>query len=142
MQLIKDILKLKGNDFLSVTSDTSVCQALKLMMDQGVGSTLVVDGEELRGLFSERDCAKQMADDCSASLDAPIENFMSSPVLCTRPDQSINECMALMTDKRIRHLPVITDGKIVGIVSIGDLVKAVISEQQFVIEQLEHYIAS
>ena len=141
MQFVREILEKKGHDFLSIRPGAPMCDAVKMMANQGVGSVLVIDNEDLKGLITERDCARRVAADCNASPDTPVEQVMSTPVLCVRPDQTIHECMALMTDKRVRHLPVVTDSKVIGIVSIGDLVKAVISEQQFIIEQLEHYIA-
>ncbi len=142
MQFVKEILDQKGHGYVSISPDTPVCNAIMMMVDRGIGSILVMEDEQLRGLFTEREFAHQLAGDCGASLEMPVDQVMISSVTCVSPEQTINECMALMTDKRIRHLPVESAGKIVGIVSIGDLVKAVISEQQFVIEQLEQYIAS
>lgn len=141
MQVVREILDSKGGAYWSVAPDTTVCDAIKLMADKEVGSVLVVADGGVTGILTERDYARKIAHDCRASLDMPVSQIMTSPVLCTRPEQSIEECMALMTEKRVRHLPVLDDGRIVGIVSIGDLVKAVISTQQFIIAQLEHYIA-
>ncbi len=142
MQFVKELLDQKGRDFISVTPDTAVCNAIMMMVDRGIGSILVMDNDKLLGLFTEREFAHQFAGNCDTSTKIPVGEIMISSVTCVRPDQTINECMALMTDKHIRHLPVLSDGQLVGILSIGDLVKAVISEQQFVIEQLEQYIAS
>ena len=142
MQFVKELLDHKGRGYVSVTPDTAVCNAIMMMADRGIGSILVVDDGKLLGLFTEREFAHQFAGNCDTTMNIPVAQVMLSSITCVSPNQTINECMALMTDKRIRHLPVVSDGAIVGIVSIGDLVKAVISEQQFVIEQLEQYIAS
>ncbi len=103
---------------------------------------MVLDGERLAGIFSERDYARKVILHGKASKDTPVSEIMTHKVVCVRPDQSVEDCMALMTDKRIRHLPVLQDEKVIGVISIGDVVKEVISEQRFVIEQLEHYIHS
>ena len=141
MKVVREILDSKGREYWSVTPETTVNDAMKLMLDKQIGSVLVVASGEVRGILTERDYVRKMALEHKAMPDTPVEQIMTSQVLCTRPDQSVDECMALMTEKRVRHLPVLADGKIVGVVSIGDLVKAVISEQQFIIEQLENYIA-
>lgn len=139
---VKEILNNKGHDFWSVSPDTSVYEAIRLMADKEVGSVLVIEDGRVRGIFTERDYARKVALEGKASPDTPVAEIMTTHVLCTRPDQTIEEAMALMTDKRVRHLPVLVDEEIVGVVSIGDLVKAVISEQQFLIKQLENYITS
>lgn len=141
MPTVKEILDGKGREFWSVSPATSIYEALRLMADKEIGSVLVVSGTEVKGLFTERDYARKVALDKDTSPDTPVEQIMTTQVLVTRPDQSVDECMALMTEKRVRHLPVVSDGEIVGVVSIGDLVKAVISEQRFIIAQLENYIA-
>lgn len=140
---VKAILDTKGNAFWSVAPDTSVYDALRLMADKEVGSVMVVENGEVRGIVTERDYARKVALEGKLSLDTPVAEIMTTQVLCTRPDQTIEEAMALMTDKRVRHLPVLSSNDdIVGVVSIGDLVKAVISEQRFLISQLEAYITS
>ena len=139
---VKTILDNKGHEFWSVTPDTSVYDALQLMSEKAVGSVLVVENGEVRGIFTERDYARKVVLDGKSSPNTRVTEIMTSQVLCTRPEQTIEEAMALMTEKRVRHLPVLADGKIVGVVSIGDLVKAVISEQRFLIKQLENYINS
>lgn len=141
MRLVKDILNDKGREYWSVASQSSAYDAIKLMADKEIGSVLVIDNGEIKGIVSERDFVRKIGLDPRVSPDVPVAQIMTTQVLCTRPDQPIDECMALMTDKRVRHLPVMEAGNIVGVVSIGDLVKAVISEQQFVIKQLESYIA-
>ena len=139
---VKAILDTKGHEFWSVTPDTSVYDALRLMSEKAVGSVLVVENGEVRGIFTERDYARKVVLDGKSSPNTRVAEIMTSQVLCTRPEQTIEEAMALMTEKRVRHLPVLANGKIVGVVSIGDLVKAVISEQRFLIKQLENYINS
>ena len=139
---VKEILDSKGHEFWSVSPDTNVYEALRLMAEKEVGSALVVENGKVRGIVTERDYARKVVLEGKASPDTPVTEIMTTHVLCTRPEQTIEEAMALMTDKRVRHLPVMADGEIVGVVSIGDLVKAVISEQQFLIKQLESYIAS
>lgn len=139
---VKEILQEKGHDFWSVSPGTSGYEAIRLMVEKEVGSVLVIDDGKVRGIVTERDYTRKVALDNQISLDTPVAEVMNTHVLCARPDQTIEEAMALMTDKRVRHLPVLADDEIVGIVSIGDLVKAVISEQEFLIRQLESYISS
>ncbi len=141
MKPVRELLRIKGQETWSVTPDTPVYDALKLMAEKNVGALLVLDGDKLAGILSERDYARKVILKGKASKNTPAREIMSENVDCVTPKQSVAECMALMTDKHIRHLPVIEDGKLVGVISIGDVVKAIISEQKFVIEQLEHYIA-
>ncbi len=140
MRTVNQLLQAKGSDVLSVTSETTVYSALTLMAEKNVGALLVLDGGNLTGIFSERDYARKVVLHGKSSKDTPVREIMTSRVVCIRPDQTIEECMALMTDKHIRHLPVIEGDRVVGVISIGDVVKAVISEQSFMIEQLENYI--
>lgn len=138
---IRDILQSKGRDVVSVTPSTSVFDALQKMAEANVGALLVMANDELVGIVSERDYARKVALKGRASPDTPVSAIMSTRVIWARPDQTVEECMGIMTRKTIRHLPVLDDDdKVVGIVSIGDLVKAIIGEQQFVIQQLENYI--
>ena len=139
-QLIRTILKDKGATVYSVAPTTSVYDALKYMAEVNVGALLVMDDGKLAGIISERDYARKIVLKGRTSLDTPVGAIMSERVLCVTPDQTVNECMAMMTAKAVRHLPVLDNNSVVGIVSIGDLVKAIIGEQQFVIEQLESYI--
>lgn len=139
---VKDILDSKGHEFWSVALDTSVHEAIQLMVRKGVGSVLVIDQGVVKGIVTERDFTRKVALDGASSPDTRVSEVMTTQVLCARPEQTIEEAMALMTDKRVRHLPVLDGGDIVGVVSIGDLVKSVISEQQFIINQLESYISS
>ncbi|MDQ3025482.1 MAG: CBS domain-containing protein [Pseudomonadota bacterium] len=124
----------------TITPAASVYDALKLMADKNVGALLVIEGEKIAGIITERDYARKMILMGRASKDTPVRDIMASEVLYVRPDQTSEECMALMTENRIRHLPLIEGGKLVGLISIGDLVKDIISEQRFTIDQLEHYI--
>ncbi|WP_136419092.1 CBS domain-containing protein [Herbaspirillum sp. ST 5-3] len=124
----------------TISPDASVLDAVKQMAERAVGALLVMEGEKLVGVISERDYARKVVLMGRSSDKTPIRAIMSSPVMYVRPEQTNEECMALMTENRLRHLPVMADGKLVGLVSIGDLVKDIISEQKFIIEQLEHYI--
>ena len=124
----------------TITPAASVYDALKLMADKNVGALLVMEGEKIAGIITERDYARKMILMGRTSKDTPVRDIMASEVLYVRPDQTSEECMALMTENRIRHLPLIDGGKLVGLISIGDLVKDIISEQRFTIDQLEHYI--
>jgi CBS domain-containing protein len=110
------------------------------MAEKRIGAVLVLENDDLVGLFSERDYARKVILLGKSSKEMPVKEIMSSKVVSVRPDQSIDDCMSLMTDNRIRHLPVVNDGKLHGIITIGDVVKAVIAEKESVIEQLEHYI--
>ncbi|MFQ5863762.1 MAG: CBS domain-containing protein [bacterium] len=140
MKLVNQLLQTKGHEVWSVTPDTSVYQALKLMADKNIGSLLVLEADKLIGIFSERDYARKVILKGKASKNTVVREIMSANVVYIRPDQSVEECMALMTDKRVRHLPVLDGEKVIGIISIGDVVKAIISEQEFMIKQLENYI--
>ncbi len=140
MKTVKDVLDAKGREFWCVDGDASALQAATMMADKGVGALLVMQGEELLGLVSERDFARKLITSGKAPQEVKVADIMSTRVVCVRPEQGMDESMALMTEKRVRHLPAVDGGKIVGIVSIGDAVKSIIEEQQFTIEQLENYI--
>ena len=140
MKIVKDLLKGKGYDIWAVAPDDSVYDALKLMADKNVGAVLVVDTGNLVGILSERDYARRVILKGKLPEDTPVREIMTEKVLWVRPDQTVEECMALMTNKRVRHLPVFEEDQLIGVISIGDVVKAIISEQEFMIEQLEHYI--
>ncbi|MCM8595493.1 CBS domain-containing protein [Accumulibacter sp.] len=141
MKTIRQILAGKTRPLVTVSPDDRVFQALQVMSDHNVGAVLVVDGENLVGIFSERDYARKVILLGKASKETLVREIMSDRVLYVTPDRSVDECMALMTEKHFRHLPVLDDGKVVGIVSIGDVVKETVCEQQFIIQQLEKYIA-
>lgn len=141
MGTVAQILKSKPDQAIYTTSpSTTVFEAIRLMNEHNVGALLVMRGDQIAGLFTERDYARKIALEGRSSRDTPVGEVMAARVVCASPLQTGAQCMALMTEKRIRHLPVIDDGKLLGIVSIGDLVKDVIGEQKFIIEQLEHYI--
>lgn len=138
---VKTILDSKGRDVWSVTPDTLVSDALKVLADKNIGAVIVLDEEgAVAGIFSERDYARKIELEGRTSDETTISKVMTENVICVEPSQAIEECMALMVGKHIRHLPVLENGELAGIVSIGDIVKAMISEQQLLIEQLESYI--
>jgi CBS domain-containing protein len=138
--VVKQMLLEKGPDVWTVTPETSLHETLRVMADKGIGAVLVVSGEKIEGIFSERDFSREFAKDQIYSLDTPIKKMMTRLVYYVPPDLSIEECMALMSDKKIRHLPVVDDGKLVGIISIGDVVREVISQKEVAIRSLENYI--
>jgi CBS domain-containing protein len=140
MQTAADILHHKGNDVWAIRPEKTILEAIRLMADHGVGALLVLDDEKLTGIVTERDYARKVALEGLSSKEALVRDIMSTKVLCARPEQTVQECMALMSDKRARHLPVIDHKKVIGIISIGDLVKSIIAEQKFEIEALQHYI--
>jgi CBS domain-containing protein len=142
MTFVTEVLKTKGRNVWTVSSDSTVYDALQEMADKNVGALLVVEGDKLVGVFSERDYARKVILHGKASKDTLVREIMSTEVFSVRPDQTIAVCMELMTNKRIRHLPVLDEGRLVGVISIGDVVKAIISEQEFAIQQLEQYISS
>lgn len=141
MKLVKHLLDGKGRSIVSIAPDASVFDAIKLMADKGVGSLLVMDGEAMLGIVTERDYARKVILKGRSSESTNVSEIMTGDVLTTSGAETVNACMELMTGKRIRHLPVVDDGKVVGMISIGDLVNAIISDQQEEIEQLEHYIS-
>jgi CBS domain-containing protein len=140
MTTAAQILEGKGHAVWSVAPDAFVYEALKLMAERNVGALVVLEGDELKGIFSERDYARKVILAGKSSREITVEEIMSPAVITVRPHQSVEECMALMTDKRIRHLPVVEGSRLVGVISIGDAVKAIISEREFTIEQLQSYI--
>jgi CBS domain-containing protein len=140
MKTVRDILEVKGRIVWSVDPGSTVFDALSLMAEKEIGALVVLDEARVAGIVSERDYARKVILHGRASPTTRVEEIMTSHVAYTHLDQSIEECMAIMTDKRIRHLPVLQDGKLIGIISIGDLVKAIIADQKFMIEQLERYI--
>ena len=140
MHTIAEILRDKGSEVWSVGPDEIIMDALKIMAEKGVGALLVMDNDKLVGIISERDYARKVALEGRSSRESIVSEIMSHRVLCARPDQTVQECMALMSDKRSRHLPILDHKKIIGIVSIGDLVKSIIADQQFEIENLQYYI--
>lgn len=142
MRNVSQILDGKGHHVIAITRQTPVLEAIRLMAENHIGAVLVMQGEELVGIVSERDYARKVILQGRSSADTPASVIMSHPVTCVSPADSANTCMAIMTERRIRHLPVLEGNRVVGLVSIGDLVKAVIEDQQQEIEQLHQYIAS
>ena len=140
MTTVQQILDEKGHQILSVDPDASVFDAIQEMTDKDVGALLVVENNRLLGLFTERNYTRNVILKGKSSPKTPVRDVMTSPIMTARPQQSVSECMAVMTEKRVRHLPVLEDGNLLGIISIGDLVKSIIADQQFTIEQLEQYI--
>lgn len=140
MKTVRDVLERKGRNVWSVRPDATVYEALGLMAEKDLGAVLVRDGDQVVGVLSERDYARQVILKGKASKETPVSEIMTSRVVYVRPEQTVDECMALMTDKRIRHLPVLDGSRLIGLVSIGDVVKAAISEKEFLIEQLQNYI--
>ena len=142
MTAVAQILKSKPDQTIyTITPAASVFDAVKLMAEKNIGALMVIEGEKIVGLITERDYARKIVLMARSSKETPVRDVMTSQVMYVRPDQTSEECMALMTENRLRHLPVMDKGKLAGVVSIGDLVKDVISEQKFIIQQLEHYIA-
>jgi CBS domain-containing protein len=140
MTTVKQLLDQKGRDVFSIPPDATVYDAIKKMADLDVGSLVVIDNEKPIGIITERHYARNVVLKGRASPATPVEAIMETEVTYAKPEQSVEECMAVMTDKKDRHLPVIQDGSLIGIISIGDLVQAIISHQRFTIEQLELYI--
>jgi CBS domain-containing protein len=141
MITLRQLLQSKGGGIWSVTSTSTVFDALRTMAEKNVGALLVIDEERLVGIVSERDYARKVALKGKSSKDTLVKEIMTEKVVYIRPDESIEECMALMTEKHFRHLPVIDNGTLIGVISIGDVVRTVISEQKFIIAQLENYIS-
>ncbi len=137
---VKQILSEKGHEVWSTSPTTTVFEALKFMSEKDVGALVVLEDLEVVGFFSERDYARKVILAGKSSKDLPVQEIMTQRVVSVKPENTTEECMALMTDKHIRHLPVVDNNSLVGIISIGDVVKAIISQQEFVIEQLENYI--
>ena len=141
MGTVNEILNRKGRDVWSVPPDWMFFDALRFMAEKDVGALLVMNGTKLVGIVTERDYARKIVLAGKSSRDTPVRDVMTTRVLCARPEQTVEECMALMTDKRARHLPILDHKQVIGMVSIGDLVKATIREQKFVIAQLQQYIS-
>lgn len=142
MKTLKQLLEMKGGQVFTIDPHAKVIEALQLMAKKDVGALLVMDGGKLEGIISERDYARKVILQGKSSQDIPVREIMTTNVVTVDPSQSIEDCMGLMTQRRVRHLPVCEGDKLVGLVSIGDLVKEVIAEQEQTIKQLESYIHS
>jgi len=141
MQTVSQLLQAKGTEVFSVAPEDSVLHAIELMATRHVGALVVMDNDSLIGIISERDYARKVILKSRSSHDTPVSDIMTSPAVSVTPDDTVHHCMELMTEGRFRHLPVLMGGRVMGMLSIGDLVKAVIQEQSEHIEQLERYIA-
>jgi CBS domain-containing protein len=141
MKTVANVLELKGPAIWSVSPTDSVYEALQLMADKGIGAVAVMDGDNLAGILSERDYARKVILADRSSKETRVEEIMTSRVVVVSPEHTSEDCMALMTDKHIRHLPVVDGDRMVGLISIGDVVQATISQKEFIIAQLERYIA-
>ena len=140
MYNIRQVLQKKGGNIWSVTPQTSTSDALKMLADKEVGALLVIDQDKVAGIISERDFVREIAKTGACRLDAPVEAIMTKNVIAITPDKTIEECMGVMTANRIRHLPVAEEGRLVGIISIGDVVKSLIEDREDLIHNLENYI--
>ena len=142
MNQLAEILEEKARDVFEIDANASVFEAVQRMVEMNIGSLLVTDGGEITGIVTERDYLRRVALEGRTDKETPVREIMSSPLIVVTPDTTIDECMALMTDRRIRHLPVVDDGKVVGVVSIGDLVKFKSKQQSFEIQYLTDYITA
>ena len=141
MATVKNILEAKGNATFTITPETSIYHALELMVEKNVSALLVMENEKLAGIFTERDYARKVALKGKSSKETQIGEIMTRDLITVSPNSTIDECMKLMTGKFIRHLPVVENNKLVGIISIGDVVRHIIQEQKFIIENMEQYIS-
>ncbi len=141
MKLIQHLLEAKGGELISIQPDASVLDAIKLMAEKGIGSLVVTEGDSLKGIVTERDYARKVIIKGRSSDSTAISEIMTTDVVTASSEQTVQQCMAIMTKIKCRHLPVVDDGHLVGMISIGDLVHAIIADQQEEIEQLEHYIS-
>jgi len=140
MKTVQHMLDGKRSQLSSISPEASVFDALTLMAKLDIGALMVMDGERLAGIFSERDYARKVMLFGKTSRETLVKEVMTDKVTCVRPNQTVEECMTLMTEKRVRHLPVLQDNGVIGVISIGDVVKETIQEQKMIIEQLESYI--
>ncbi len=140
MKRVSDLLNHKGRDVWHLAPEATVFEAIEQMAEKGIGALLVMEGERLVGIVSERDYARKVVLKGKRSRETRVREIMSHPVICVRPDLTVEETMALMTDKRVRHLPVVVEEKVVGVISIGDVVRGIIEDQEFHIQQLTNYI--
>ena len=137
---VREMIRKKGSEIWSVSSDSMVFEALKLMADKNAGAVMVIDGSKVAGILSERDCVRRLDLMDRTSRNTKVKDIMTGKVLYVEGNQSLDECVAIMIDKNIRHLPVYDDGKLVGLISVRDALKELVDHQKFMISQLEHYI--
>lgn len=142
MKLVKHLLDRKGTEIISIAEDASVLDAIKLMADRSIGSLLVMEGDTLKGIVTERDYARKVIIKGRSSKSTQVREIMTTEIYTANTNQTVNDCMTVMTEKRIRHLPVVESDKVLGLISIGDLVQAIIEDQQAEIEQLAQYIST
>lgn len=142
MATVNDILRGKGQDIWAVDPEETVLNALKLMADKGIGAVMVMTDGQVRGILSERDYARKVVLQGRSSANTPVKEIMTSRVFAVTPSHSVEDCMSLMTEKRIRHLPVMDESKLVGVISIGDVVKMMLTEKSLIIDQLTNYITT
>jgi CBS domain-containing protein len=140
MATVRDLLRNKGFEVYSVEPEATVYDALTLMAEKNIGAVLVMERDKLVGILSERDYARKVVLHGKTPVDTPAREIMTERVICIPPQETVEECMALMTEKKVRHLPVLEDDQLIGVISIGDVVKSTIAQKEFIIEQLEHYI--
>jgi CBS domain-containing protein len=140
MNFVSAILQVKGNDVISVKTDTSLIEVLELMAEKGIGAVLVMDDGKIAGIFSERDFARNVAKTKTLDLHIPVSELMTKDVFVISSDQTIDECMALMSSTRIRHLPIVDENKLAGLISIGDVVRFSIDDKDLQIQNMEKYI--
>ena len=138
---VRDLIRQKGNQVFAVTPDSAVLEALKLMADKNTGAVLVMNGDKVTGILSERDCVRKLELAGKTAQNTKVSEIMTGEVLYVDASQPLEECMAIMIDKNIRHLPVYENGKLLGLISVRDVLKEVVDYQQFMISQLEHYIS-
>ena len=141
MKLVRQLLDAKGHEVMAISPDASVLDAIKTMAENSIGALAVMDGELLAGIVTERDYARKVILKGRSSESTPVRDVMTSEVVTTRGEETVQTCMNLMTDRKIRHLPVLDGDRVCGMISIGDLVQAVIADQKEEIEHLEHYIS-
>jgi CBS domain-containing protein len=141
MTTIQHLLDEKGGNVWSVRPDDSVFDAIQMMAEKDVGALVVIVNDKPVGIFTERDYARDVILKGKSSPKTPVRDIMAAPIICARPEQTVQECMAIMTETRVRHLPVMEGERLVGMISMGDLVKSIIADQKFTIEQLVHYIS-
>lgn len=141
MKLVKHLLDRKGRHIIAVKPADTVLDAIRVMAEKNIGAVVVMTDNELLGIMSERDYARKVIVKGRASDTTPVSDIMTADVLTTSPSETVNDCMGMMTERKIRHLPVVEDNTVVGMISIGDLVEAIIADQQEEIQQLEHYIS-